>query len=125
MFTLSAINQPAVFDTVLITNANAALTTVPVAQVRVVDLIHDTTRTFDVRIGCPNGLPLTSVPVRFPQASLYREVYPGLVVFSISETKNGIPNVVGTYETILSERKVYSIILYRDATSEDVLILFL
>ncbi len=125
VFTLSAIDQPTVFDTVLITNANAALTTVPVAQVRVVDLIPDTARTFDIRIGCPNGSPLTIAPVRFTQASLYREVYPGLVVFSIAETKNGITNVVGTFETILSERKVYSIILYRDATSEDVLILFL
>ncbi|MBC8124404.1 MAG: DUF4397 domain-containing protein [Candidatus Kapabacteria bacterium] len=125
VFTLSAIDQPAVFDTLLIANANAALTTVPVAQVRVIDLIPDTARTFDVRLGCPNGSPLTIAPVQFSQASLYREVYPGLVVFSIAETKNGLTNVVGTYECILGERKVYSIVLYRDAASSDALILFI
>ncbi|MCX6140761.1 MAG: hypothetical protein NTX15_08040 [Candidatus Kapabacteria bacterium] len=125
VFTLAAVDMPSVFDTVLITNANAALTTVPVAQVRVVQLVPDTSRFFDVRIGCANGLPLTSAPVVFGQASLYSQVYPGLAVFSITETTKGVTNVIGTYETVLGERKVYSIILYRDASSEDVLILFI
>ncbi|HLP27814.1 MAG TPA: DUF4397 domain-containing protein [Candidatus Didemnitutus sp.] len=124
VFTLSKIGQPSVFDSVLIVNANNALTTLPVAQVRVVNLIADTTRFFDVRVGCPNGTPLTAVPVPFKIASLYSEVYPGLAVFSISEIKNGIVNVIGTYQCVLGERKAYSIIIYRDATSTDAYFLF-
>lgn len=125
VFTLSKIGRPAEFDSVLIVNANNALTTLPVAQVRVVNLIADTNRTFDVRVGCPNGTPLTTVPVPFKIASLYSEVYPGLAVFSISETKNGVVNVIGTYQCILGERKAYSIIIYRDATSTDAYFLFI
>lgn len=125
VFTLASVGAPSVFDTVLIANANAALTTVPVAQVRVVQLIPDTSRFFDVRIGCANGLPLTSSPILFGRASLYSQVYPGLAVFSITATKDGVTEVLGTYQTVLGERKVYSIILYRDATSDDVLIMFI
>ncbi|MBK7184567.1 MAG: DUF4397 domain-containing protein [Ignavibacteria bacterium] len=125
VFTISKIGQPTVFDSVLIVNANNALTTLPVAQVRVVNLIADTNRTFDVRVGCPNGTPLTATPVPFKLASLYSEVYPGLAVFSISETKNGVVNVIGTYQCILGERKAYSIIIYRDATSTDAYFLFI
>lgn len=125
VFTLAAVGQPSVFDSVLITNANAALTTIPVAQVRVINIIADTTRAFDVRLGCPNGTPLVTAPVRFGQASLYSEVYPSRAVFSVSSIVDGITSVVGTFETVLGERKAYSLIIYRDALSSDALFLFI
>jgi hypothetical protein len=65
VFTLAEVGRPTVFDTVLVTNANATLTTVPVAQVRLVNLIPDTSRTFDVRLGCPSGISLVRNTVPF------------------------------------------------------------
>ena len=124
VFTLSEIGRPTVFDTVLVTNANATLTTVPVAQVRLINLIPDTTRQFDVRLGCPSGTTLVRAPVAFGQASLYTEVYPGPTVFSIVDIRNQQPTVIGTFECQLAERVPYSIVVYRDATSDDALILF-
>ncbi len=124
VYTLAAVDNPAVFDTVLITNANAALTTVPVAQVRVVNVLPDTTRTYEVRLGCPNGTPLTRIPVRFGAASAYSEVYPGLAVFSVVETTNGVSTVLGTYEAFLGERKAYTILVYRDVPSPNAILMF-
>lgn len=111
--------NPDVFDTIMITNANAALTTLPVAQVRVVNLIPDTGRVFDVRLGCPNGASIFPTPVAFRQASMYREIYPGIAVFSVIDGHSGVPSVVGTFECELGERRAYSILIYRTATSEE------
>ncbi len=111
--------NPDVFDTIMITNANAALTTLPLAQVRVINLIPDTGRVFDVRLGCPNGANIFPSPVPFRQASVYREVYPGIAVFSIIDTREGLSKVVGTFECQLGERKAYSILIYRTATSDE------
>jgi len=111
--------KPNVFDTILITNANAALTTLPLAQVRVINLIPDTGRFFDVRLGCPNGASLFPTAISFRQASVYREVYPGKAVFSIADALNGITRVVGTFECELQERRAYSILIYRNASSDE------
>jgi hypothetical protein len=111
--------KPDVFDTIMITNANAALTTLPLAQVRVINLIPDTGRVFDVRLGCPNGASLFPTAISFRQASVYREVYPGIAVFSIADALNGITRVVGTFECELQERRAYSILIYRNAASEE------
>ncbi len=124
VFTLAAVGRPTVFDTVLVTNANATLTTVPVAQVRLVNLIPDTTRTFDVRLGCPSGTSLVRSTVPFGQASLYTEVFPGPTVFSVIDVRNQLPNVIGTFECQLSERTPYSIVIYRDEISDDARIMF-
>jgi hypothetical protein len=124
VFTLAEIGRPTVFDTVLVTNANAALTTVPVAQVRLVNLIPDTSRAFDVRLGCPSGISLVRNTVPFGQASLYTEVFPGPTVFSIVDVRNQQPSVIGTFECQLAERTPYSIVMYRDAASDDALIMF-
>ena len=125
VFTLAKVGRPTEFDTVLVTNANAALTTVPVAQVRLVNLIPDSTRLFDVRLGCPSGTSLVRNAVPFGQASLYTEVFPGPTVFSIVDVRNQQPSVIGTFECQLAERTPYSIIVYRDATSDDALIMFI
>lgn len=111
--------KPDVFDTIMITNANAALTTLPVAQVRVINLIPDTGRVFDVRLGCPNGTSLFPAAIAFRQASVYREVYPGIAVFSIADAAGGAVRVAGTFECELNERKAYSILIYRNATSDE------
>jgi len=63
--------------------------------------------------------------VNFRQASLYSEVYPGVAVFSVSGIKENVSSVIGTYQTILGERKAYSLIIYRDAVSPDALFLFI
>jgi hypothetical protein len=124
VYTLPAIGDPAVFDTILVTNANSALTTVPVAQVRVVNVLPDTARTYEVRVGCPNGTPLTRIPVRFGTTSAYSEVYPGLAVFSVIETTNGVSTVLGTYEAFLGERRAYTILVYRDVPSPNAILMF-
>ncbi|MBM4178052.1 MAG: DUF4397 domain-containing protein [Ignavibacteria bacterium] len=111
--------KPDVFDTILITNANAALTTLPLAQVRVINLIPDTGRVFDVRLGCPNGSALFPTAISFRQASVYREVLPGLAVFSIVDAAQGTTKVVGTFECELGERRAYSILIYRNASSDE------
>ncbi len=125
VFTLAEVGRPTVFDTVLVTNANATLTTVPVAQVRLVNLIPDTTRQFDVRLGCPSGTSLVRSTVPFGQASLYNEVFPGQAVFSIIDVRNQMPSVIGTFECKLAERTPYSIVVYREAASDDALIMFI
>ncbi len=125
VFTLSKLGEPTVLDSVLITNANAALTTLPVAQVRLVNLIPDTSRTFEIRLGCPNGGVLTRGVVPFGVASLYSEVFPGLQVFSILENRSGVQTVLGTYQAVLSERVPYSVIVYRDAASDKAQLLFI
>lgn len=119
IYAVPMVGKPDVFDTILITNANAALTTLPVAQVRVINLLPDTGRVFDVRLGCPNGTALFPAAIAFRQASVYREVYPGIAVFSIVEGVSGVSRVIGTFECELGERRAYSILIYRDATSAE------
>jgi hypothetical protein len=119
IYAVPKVGKPDVFDTILITNANAALTTLPVAQVRVINLIPDTGRVFDVRLGCPNGTGLFPTAIAFRQASIYREVYPGVAVFSIVDVTSGVPRVIGTFECDLGERRAYSLLIYRSAASAE------
>ena len=119
IYAVPQVGKPDVFDTILITNANAALTTLPVAQVRVINLIPDTGRVFDVRLGCPNGNALFPAAIAFRQASVYREVYPGIAVFSVADAVAGVPRVIGTFECELGERRAYSILIYRNAASAE------
>ena len=119
IYAVPALSQPDKFDTIMITNANAALTTLPLAQVRVINLVPDSGRAFDVRLGCPNGVPVFPSPIAFRQASVYREIYPGVAVFSLVDITGSGSKVVGTFECEVGERRAYSILVYRDAVSLD------
>lgn len=107
------------FDTLLISNSTVSQTTLPVAQIRVVNLIADSARSFDVRIGCPNGPRLTNFPTPSRGISLYHSLYPGLVTFSVIDLRGALTRQLGTFEFQLDERQAYSIIMYRDAASDD------
>ena len=128
VYAIASPKSPLVLDTVFVSNANASLLTLPVAQVRVTNTIPDSTRSFDVRLGCPNGTALTISSVPYAQSSLYREVLPGNAVFSVLEQRvvNGVPTntVLGTYEAQLQERGAYAIIMYQDASGDASRIMF-
>ena len=100
------------FDTIMVMNANVSLTTLPVAQIRVVNAFPDTNVTYDVRIGCPNGEPLSTGFVAFRQSSLYKEVPPGQAVFTIIKVSQTSSTILGTYECTLAERTPYSILIH-------------
>ena len=120
VYTVASHDQPNDFDTIVLSNASRSLTTLPVAQVRSVNLIPDTSISFDIRIGCPNGEALSKNPTRFKAASLYSELPPGPNVFSISEVSTSGSRLVGTYQAILKEFTPYTILLYRIAGSNDI-----
>lgn len=107
-----SVADPSAFDTIMVSNANRSLTTVPVAQVRVINAVPDTSFTLDVRYGCPNGSAITSTPTKFKEASLYRELPPGLSVFSIQKVSPSGTTIIGTYECVLKEFTPYSILYY-------------
>lgn len=109
-----SVQDPAAFDTIMVSNANRSLTTIPVAQVRVINAVPDTTFTLDVRSGCPNGPAITSSPTRFREASLYRELPPGLNVFSIQKVTPSGTSIIGTFESVLKEYTPYTILYYLD-----------
>lgn len=112
-------NGVAGFDTIVVSNANRSLTTVPVAQVRTVNAFFDSLSLFDVRIGCPNGTPVSSQPLGFKGVSLYREIPPGNTVFSIQRVRDGVTTSLGTFECTLAQHTPYSIIIYPVDGSEE------
>ncbi|MBI2794612.1 MAG: DUF4397 domain-containing protein [Ignavibacteria bacterium] len=99
------------FDTIMVSNANVALTTLPVAQLRLINAFPDTTSTFDLRIGCPNGQSIGGAPTPFRQSTLYTELPPGLNVLTLLSTSSGVTTVVSTFECILVERTPYSVVV--------------
>jgi hypothetical protein len=113
-------DAPSQFDTIMVSNANVSLTTQPVAQLRIVNAFPDTNRTYDVRIGCPNGTPLTTTPLRFRQATLYNELPPGQNVVSISELTGTSSRMIGTFQCLLEERTPYTILLHPVAGKSEV-----
>lgn len=105
------------FDTIVVSNANTTLTALPVAQVRIINTFPDTLRTFEVRLGCPNGTALVSTPVPFRAVTLYEEVPPGNVVFSFQEHIGTATTQLGTYECTLKQRTPYTILIRQAAES--------
>lgn len=103
------------FDTIVVSNANRSLTTLPVAQVRVINTLPDTLSFFDVRLGCPNGTPITSTPVAFKTATLYEEVSPGAALFSVQRIRGTTTDQLGTFECSLDQSTPYSIIVMQSA----------
>ncbi|NQW29820.1 MAG: DUF4397 domain-containing protein [Ignavibacteria bacterium] len=114
VFAIASHANPESFDTIFVSNANTSLTTLPVAQVRVVNVVPDTSISIDVRRGCPNGLPLNNFTVRFATSSLYSDSDPGNSVFSVVENRAGGSVLLGTFECLLKEYMPYSIIAYRN-----------
>lgn len=125
VFAIAGHFKPEAFDTTFVSNANTSLTTLPVAQVRLVNVVPDTTKTLDVRLGCPNGPRLNNLSAWFPSATLYTDVNPGSTVFSVVENIGGVPNLIGTFECLLKEHTPYSIIAYRDKGFADTRLMLL
>ncbi|KXK32514.1 MAG: hypothetical protein OKBPIBMD_00002 [Chlorobi bacterium] len=110
---LSKANGNPGFDTVIVSNANKVLTTVPTSQLRVINAFPDSNAVADVRLGCLNGVPISSQPLPYRGVSLYREVAPGTVVISAQTMRAGTLSSMGTFEVKLDERTPYSLILYQ------------
>jgi hypothetical protein len=108
-------NGPDAFDTIVVSNANRTLTTLPVAQVRVINALPDTNFAIEVHVGCPNGSSLSGTPVAYRGVSLYKEVAPGTAVFSIQLISASQSTILGTYECTLEQYTPYSIIVHRMA----------
>lgn len=113
------VGDPESFDTIMVSNANRSLTTQPVAQVRAINVVPDTSVSLDVRSGCPNGPAITSPTVKYAATSLYKELPPGLNVFSVQTVAPNGTSILGTYECTLKEFTPYSIIYYLDPTTKD------
>lgn len=99
------------FDTIMVSNANVTLTTLPVAQLRIINAFPDTNVLFDLRIGCPNGESIGGAPTPFRQSTLYKELPPGFNVLTLLSITTGITTVVSTFECILDERTPYSVVV--------------
>lgn len=112
LYAVSGPDRPKQFDTLLISNANTPGSARGYAQVRIVNMHADPSRSYELRLGCPSGAPLLNFPTAFRQSSEFREVYPGTVVFSLVEYRDGQGAVLGTYEATLSERRTYSLIIH-------------
>ncbi len=120
VFTTGLPNNQDRFDTIVVINANRSLTTLPVAQVRVANMFPDTTVQFEVRLGCPNGKPLTATPLSYRSVSLYQEVNPGTAVFSIQQIQFGETIPIGTFECTLDQYTPYTIIAHRTTGNSNV-----
>lgn len=105
------------FDTVLLYPSTAILGTVPLAQVRLINAVPSADLRYDVRVGCPSGPSLPGSSVGFRNASLYREVPPGLNVFTIVEESPTGTTILGTYECDLEARRPYSFLFFRRTPS--------
>ncbi len=104
--------QPAVPDTIIVFNASQVLTTTPMAQVRVINVVPESNTTYQVRVGCPSGPLLTSIPIPFRVGSIYREIPAGFTVFTLIRTALTDTTILGTFECTLMEYVPYSIIFY-------------
>ena len=120
VYAVAGHDTPTSYDTIVLSNANRSLTTLPVAQVRALNLVADTTASYDIRVGCPNGEALGTQAVRFKEATLYKELPPGLNVFSISRVVGSTSTLVGTFQCTLAEFTPYSILLYKIAGTDEV-----
>ena len=105
------------FDTIIVSNANTTLTALPVAQVRMINAYPDTTCSFDVRLGCPNGAPLFNTSTFFKSATLYEEVAPGNVVFSFQQQRGTTVTQLGTFECALKQRTPYTLLVRQNPSS--------
>ncbi|MBS1562670.1 MAG: DUF4397 domain-containing protein [Bacteroidetes bacterium] len=110
------------FDTIMMQTANAVLITTSNANVRLVNAFPDTTLSFVLRLGCPNGAVFPSSlgdsSVRFSTSSLYGEIPPGLAVFSIIERSISGERTVGIVQFDAAQTTPYSLILHATDPSQ-------
>jgi len=110
------------FDTIMMQTANAVLITTSNANVRLVNAFPDSTLSFVLRLGCPNGaafpVSLGDSTVRFSTSSLYGEIPPGLAVFSIIEKSILGERTVGIVQFDAARTTPYSLILYATDQSQ-------
>ncbi len=112
LYAVSGPANPGRFDTVLISNANTPGSALGYAQVRIVNMHADPSRSYELRLGCPSGAPLLNSPTVFRQVSQFREIFPGNTVFSLVEYRNAQAAILGTFETKLQERRTYSLVIH-------------
>ena len=112
LYAVSGPANPGRFDTVLISNANTPGSALGYAQVRIVNMHADPSRSYELRLGCPSGTPLLNTPTAFRQVSQFREIFPGNTVFSLVENRNAQAAILGTFETKLQERRTYSLVIH-------------
>lgn len=118
------------FDTIMMQTANTVLITTSNANLRLVNAFPDTTVSFVLRLGCPNGavfpVSLGESSVRFSTSSLYGEIPPGLAVFSIIEKSILGERTVGIVQFDAARTTPYSLILHAiDPSMRDPVIMLL
>jgi len=104
------------FDTIMMETANAVLITTSNANVRLINAFPDTTVSFVLRLGCPNGavfpISLGASSIPFATSSLYGEIPPGLAVFSIIERSASGERTVSIVQFDAAQKTPYSMVLY-------------
>lgn len=112
---LANVSVPA-FDTIMMQTANAVLITTTNANVRLINAFPDSTVSYVLRLGCPNGAAfppsIGDSTVRFATASLYGEIPSGLAVFSVIERNSNGERVVSIIQFTAEQKTPYSVILY-------------
>ncbi|MBU3698858.1 MAG: DUF4397 domain-containing protein [Candidatus Kapabacteria bacterium] len=118
LYAVSGRSKPQDFDTVLFANASTTASARGFAQLRLLNMHPDASRSYELRLGCPSGPLLVSVPVLHRQTSQFTEVYPSNTVLSLIEHKAGLTTVLGTFETPLKERRTYSLVVHAAETGD-------
>lgn len=111
-YAVSGRDKPTAFDTVLFANATTPGSARGFAQLRLLNMHADASRSYELRLGCPSGQALTPFPVTHRQTSQFTEVFPSNTVVSLIEHRAGTSTVIGTFETLLGERRTYSLVVH-------------
>lgn len=86
------------------------------ARIKVLNAYPDSTSTFSINWGCPNGNALVS-NAAYKSTSPNKEVDPGEYALSITHNKKeGTNNFLGTYKVDLDTTKQYCIVIHDDGT---------
>ncbi|MCU0329855.1 MAG: DUF4397 domain-containing protein [Candidatus Kapabacteria bacterium] len=113
-------------DTVVVRPVLVPFVPVPVASVRLMHAVPDTTRSFTMRLGCPSGRLLTPGAVTYRNASQYADLPPGPTVLSILErSSSGMERTVGLYSATLRAGTSNMIVLQGPRTQQNPTITFI
>ncbi|HYF03183.1 MAG TPA: DUF4397 domain-containing protein [Patescibacteria group bacterium] len=96
------------------------------AFVRFFNAVYDTTRTYSIRIGCPNG-EMFGAQMQFGSAGLLAELPPGETVISVLSREVGFMSenetIIGTFKFTVESRRSYTIIAFKKAGQPEILLL--
>lgn len=88
------------------------------ANLRFVNVVNDSTLSYQLRVGCPNGNILGSA-VSFKQRTSYSEVPAGKLVLSLLHGSEAD----GVFEISMAEKRFYTLLIYKDGATVKVKVL--